>query len=329
MTSTPLSDHPLAIAFHRLTPDEVLGAAESAGGRCTGRALALNSYENRVYQFEMEDDSFVVGKFYRPGRWSREAIADEHRFLAELTEEGVPVAAPLPLAGGGTIGSVQGILYAIFPRLRGRTPQELDDPQVRTLGRLLARVHNVGARADATQRLRLNPSTYGRDNLAFLLEHGAIPDEARDVYRATVEMLLVRVFDRFAGIPSHRIHGDCHLGNIVLADKGPAFLDFDDMVVGPAAQDVWMLVPSYDEEGARQRGVLLDAYEELRGFDRAWLRLVEPLRALRFVHYSTWIARRFDDPIFRRTFPHFGTVQYWQREIQDLREQIARLDCER
>jgi Ser/Thr protein kinase RdoA (MazF antagonist) len=163
-------------------------------------------------------------------------------------------------------------------------------------------------------------------NLEYLIGHDLLPPEVRESYAFTVTALVERMEPFFRGIPVHRIHGDCHLGNLVWTSEGPTFLDFDDTLVGPAAQDVWMLVPSFDAEGRRQRDVLVEAYEEFRPFDPAWLRLVEPLRALRFVHYSAWVARRYGDAIFQRTFPHFGTVQYWQREVLDLREQIARID---
>jgi Ser/Thr protein kinase RdoA (MazF antagonist) len=174
--------------------------------------------------------------------------------------------------------------------------------------------------------MRLTPESYGRSDLDYLLESEAIPAEARDIYAQTVRALIDRMAPLFLEVPVHRIHGDCHLGNLVWAPRGPTFLDFDDLCVGPAVQDVWLLVPSFDEEGQRQRRVLREAYEQFRRFDPAWLRLVEALRALRYVNYATWIARRWQDPIFQRTFQHFGTLQYWEGQVQDLREQIARID---
>lgn len=321
-----LGAHPLADLFNQLSPDDVLDAVEVGGRRCSGRFLVLNSYENRVYQLELEDGSWVVGKFYRPGRWSREAIEAEHRFLAELEEVEIPAVCPLDLGDGQTISEVKGIFYSLFPRVGGRTPQELDDEQVQILGRLIARIHNVGAAGQAPARPRLTPTTYGRDNLALLLERDAIPEEARAIYAASVEALLDRIEPLFEGVPVHRIHGDCHLGNLIWTPKGPAFLDFDDFLTGPAVQDIWMMVPSADQEGRRQRDLLIEAYDGFRRFEPSWLRLVEPLRALRFIHYSTWITRRWHDPYFQRTFQFYGSLQYWQREIQDLREQIARLD---
>ncbi len=321
-----LDQHPLAQRYARLTPEQVLNAIETSGQRSTGRFLILNSYENRVYQFELENGKWVVGKFYRPGRWSRETILAEHQFLAELVEDEIPVASPLTLNNGETVGEIEGIFYALFPRIGGRAPEEPSDDQLRQLGRLLARIHNVGARREEPHRPQLTPEIYGRKNLEFLLESGLLDPQARDVYEATVINLLKRIEPMFQGVPVHRIHGDCHLNNLLWSPAGPTFLDFDDMRIGPAAQDIWLLVPAYDAEGQRQRKLLVETYGEMRDFHPSWLRLVEPLRALRFIHYSTWIAKRWADPIFPRTFSYFGTLMYWQREIQDLREQIARLD---
>ncbi len=303
-------------------------AVEAGGRRCTGRFILLNSYENRVYQLELDDETMVVGKFYRPGRWSRSAILAEHALLAELFAEEIPVACPLPLdlESDRTVGDVEGILYALFPRIGGRAPEKLTDEQIAILGRLLGRLHNVASLRPAAARPRLTPETYGLDELEYLLDHDAIDEQAREAYASTVRALVDRIEPLFRDVPTHRIHGDCHLGNLLWTPSGPTFLDFDDMLEGPAVQDVWMLVPSFDAEGQRQRALLVEAYRQFRDFDPAWLRLVEPLRALRFVHYAAWIARRWSDPAFPRTFGHFGTLNYWQREVQDLREQIARID---
>lgn len=324
-----LASHPLADFFNRLTPEQLFAAVEAIGERCTGRFLILNSYENRVYQFELENGKYVVGKFYRPGRWDRSTIQAEHSFTQQLAEAEIAVATPLPLNGRPeTIGETTGIMYAVFERIGGRSPDELRDEQVQILGRLIARIHNVSTLQNLTGRRQLTCQTYGRENLDYLLSSDAIPEEARQPYAATVEALLSRMTPLFADVPTHLIHGDCHLGNLIWSQAGPTFLDFDDAVIGPAVQDIWMMVPSYDAEGQRQRRVMINAYREFRDFQDSWLRLVEPLRALRFIHYSAWIARRWNDPIFQRTFNYFGTVQYWQREIADLREQIARMDME-
>ncbi|MCA9522486.1 MAG: serine/threonine protein kinase [Myxococcales bacterium] len=323
-----IENHPLAARFNRLEPDQVFDAVEVGGRRASGRFMILNSYENRVYQLELEDESWVVGKFYRPGRWTRESILDEHRFIAEVAAAEIPVARPLELTASETIGEVDGILYALFERVGGRSPQELSDEQVEITGRLVARIHNIGAAGEAPHRLALTPTTYGRDNLHYLLENDLIDPSVRSNYAQTVEILLSRIEPLFLEVPVHRLHGDCHLGNLIWTPKGPTFLDFDDMVIGPAAQDVWMLVPSSDHEGKRQRELFIEAYRQFRPFSDSWLRLVEPLRALRYIHYTTWIARRWEDPSFKQTFTHFGEALYWEREVQDLREQIARIDNE-
>lgn len=318
--------HELTPRFNRLSPDEVYHAVEAGGRRCTGRFVILNSYENRVYEIELDDGSRVVGKFYRPGRWTREAILEEHAFLRELVEVEIPVAAPLDVAFGETIGEVDGILFALFARVAGRAPEEFSDDDVKEAGRLIARIHNIGARREISFRSPLSPHTYGRENLEYLLAAGIIAPELRAAYESTVATLLARIEPLFRDAPTHRIHADCHLGNLVRTRAGLTFLDFDDMRIGPAVQDIWMLVPSADAEGDRQRQLLLEAYRTIRPFDDRWLRLVEPLRALRYIHYAAWIARRLDDPSFQRTFGHFGTLQYWQGQVQDLREQIARID---
>ncbi len=330
---SPFGLHPLAGRFNALDPAHVSQAVEVDGRRTTGRFVVLNSYENRVYALELDDESEVVGKFYRPGRWSRDAILDEHDFLIDLEEADVPVVAPLELDDDGETlgeltGDAAGILYAVFPKVAGRAPQEFDDDQLRIVGAELARLHDVGEAGEAPDRPEMTPEVYGMANLAFLLDNDVLPIEVRDGYARTVEALVERIEPLFLDVPTHRIHGDCHPGNLLWTREGPVFLDFDDMVIGPAVQDVWMLVPSYDAEGARQRAVLLEAYTEMRDFSPHWLRLVEPLRALRFVHYAAWIARRWDDPTFKRTFGHFGTLRYWQQEMLDLREQIARIDAE-
>lgn len=320
-----MNAHPLTEHFNKLSPEHVLDAVEAGGQRCTGRFLVLNSYENRVYQLELDDGSMVVGKFYRPGRWSREALLAEHEFLRELHENEIPVVPPLELRPGETLGLVDGIWYALFPRIGGRAPEELTDEQLQILGRLLARIHNVGAMHPAPARPTISPETYGRANLAYLQDKELIHPDARAQYVATVEALVTRIEPMFRNARLLRIHGDCHLGNLLWTPRGPTFLDFDDFAMGPAVQDIWMLTPSADAEGRRQREVLVEAYRTFRDLDPLELRMVEALRALRFVHYTTWIARRWDDPVFQRTFTWFGTLQYWQREIQDLREQLARI----
>jgi Ser/Thr protein kinase RdoA (MazF antagonist) len=317
----PQDDRSLSDLFFKLTPDWVLAAVEAGGYEPTGHVLALNSLENRVYDLLLEDGRHVVAKFYRPGRWSKEAILEEHGLLAELAEAEVPVAAPVAFPDGRTLHEVEGILYAVWARVGGRAPHELSDEQAEILGRLLARMHNVGAARPAVHRRRLNAEVFIHQPLEGL-EKKVAPSWLRRYRAAALE--IASIYEaRSRGVPVHRIHGDCHPGNLLEGREGFFFLDFDDFLTGPAVQDVWMLVPSRDEEGSRQRDVLIEAYRQFRPFDRRWLSLVEPLRAMRFIHYAAWIARRWHDPAFPLAFPHFGTEHYWERETGDLEQQLA------
>ena len=307
--------------FYRLTPEWVLRAVEAGGFRPTGHCTALNSLANRVYDLRLEDDTHVVAKFYRPGRWTREAILSEHRFLFDLQEAEIPVCAPVRFGDGETLHEVEGIHYAVWPRTGGRSLDELSDENVAVLGRLLARIHNVGAAREAPERITLTAATYAEEPLA-LLEDGFLPPSCAGRYREAA-LGIGRIYDeRSAGVPLHRIHGDCHLGNLLNRGDGWFFLDFDDMLRGPAVQDVWMMAPGRDGYGARQRERLVAAYREFRDFDDRWLELVEPLRALRFVHYAAWVARHWEDPAFPDAFPHFGTEDYWQKETHYLEEMV-------
>jgi Ser/Thr protein kinase RdoA (MazF antagonist) len=265
----------------------------------------------------------VVVKFYRPGRWSREAILEEHRFLFDLRDAEIPVCAPLLLAGGESLRAIEGIHCAIWPRTGGRAPEEFGNAEVAPLGRLLARIHNVGAARGAQHRPRLDAQSAALAPLALLEERGFLPDSVAVRYRSAVERLAALYEARSAGVPVQRIHGDCHAGNLLRGDDGWFFLDFDDFVVGPAVHDVWMLLPGRDAQAARQRDLLVEAYRQMREFDPRWLCLVEPLRAFRFVHYAAWIARRWQDPAFPAAFPHFGTPEYWECEVRDLEQQLA------
>ncbi|MBP7735610.1 MAG: serine/threonine protein kinase [Spirochaetes bacterium] len=308
--------------FFNLTPDIVIKALEQSGFDPTGHCLALNSYENRVYDLRLEDGSHAVAKFYRPGRWSRDQILEEHRFLFDLRDDEIPVCAPLPLPGGDTLHEIEGILYAVWPRTGGRVPDELSDTELQILGRLCARIHNNGAAKKAPHRIELTGETYGLQPLAFLEKHDFLPPHCKDRYRNAV-MEVVEIYETLRkDVPFHRIHGDCHLGNLLHGTEGWFFLDFDDFLTGPAVQDLWMLVPARDSEGLRQREVFLEAYRQFRDFDGSWLRMVEPLRSLRYIRYAAWIAQRWDDPAFPAAFPHFGTVDYWEAETRDLEDQL-------
>jgi Ser/Thr protein kinase RdoA (MazF antagonist) len=311
-------------SFQGLTPDRVLRVVEERGLRPTGHCSPLVCLENRVYDVRLEGDAHVVVKFYRPGRWSAEAIREEHAFLADLAAAEIPVCAPLAL-GGETLLHAAGLWCAVWPRTGGRARDELADDQVALLGRLLARIHNVGAARDAPGRPRLDAGERLLQPLAWLEANACLPASCARRYGQAAREVAAIYEERSRGVPSHRIHGDCHLGNLLCGDAGWFFLDFDDFVVGPAVQDVWMLLPGRDDEAARQRRLLVEGYRQFREFDDRWLDLVEPLRAMRFVWYAAWVARRFDDPAFPDAFPHFGSEAYWQRETEDLEEQLERI----
>ena len=322
--------------FFELTPDRVLDAVETSGLRCTGRCFTLNSFENRVYDVELELDDDAprqktafhehrrVVKFYRPGRWSPEQILEEHEFLRQLQEVEVPAIAPLLFPGGSTLQSTpeSQIYFALFPKVGGRAPDELSDDQLLRVGRLLGRIHAVGASHRAQHRVKIDPLTYGEKNLQFLLDGNWIPVEFQGRYQRAVEKICEKTQPWFDQAEVQRIHGDCHLGNLMWNDWGPFFLDFDDMVIGPPVQDLWLLVPGRDAEAIRQRNVLLTGYEQMRDFDESTLRLIEPLRALRYIHYTAWVARRWSDPAFPHAFPQFGSHQYWNKEVEDLEHQL-------
>ncbi len=326
--------------FFELTPERVLAAAEASGLRCNGRCLALNSYENRVYELELEEDETNeklhpiarkrVAKFYRPGRWNRKQILEEHQFLLDLKENEIPVVAPLVFRDGSTLQEMKDakIWYALFPKVGGRIPDELDDEQLHWIGRLLARIHSVGASKESRHRMTLTPDTYGRMNLAFLLKENWIVEEFRERYEKAVKEICNLADPLFKRLLMQRIHGDCHLGNLLWGAEGPFFLDFDDMLRGPPVQDFWLLIPGRDEEAKAKLEVLLEGYEEMRSFDRSTLKLIEILRALRFVHFSAWLARRWKDPAFPRAFPEFNTLQYWRDRTTDLEQQLALIQDE-
>jgi Ser/Thr protein kinase RdoA (MazF antagonist) len=314
--------------FAGLTPDALLDALESTGLSCDGRLLALNSYENRVYQIGLNDEAPVVAKFYRPGRWSDEQILEEHAFVAELAAREIPVVAALE-RDGKTLHHAGGFRFSVFPRRGGRMP-ELDAPDVLTwLGRFLGRIHAVGAIEPFRLRPSLTQDSFGRQSLDFVLAHDFIPSELSDVYRGVAEQALAgvaRCFERAGEVGTLRLHGDCHASNILWTDAGPHFVDFDDSRTGPAVQDLWMLLSGERAEQSAQLADLLAGYEDFCEFDTRELYLIEALRTLRLMHYSAWLARRWHDPAFPAAFPWFGSQRYWQDRILELREQIALMD---
>ena len=310
-----MSDTP---SFFSLTPDRVLDAVEIGGLRCTGRCIPLRAFENRVYEIELEDERRLVVKFYRPGRWSRETILDEHAFLRELAEAELPAVPPMDLGTGTTLAEIHGIYYAAFTRVRGRTLQEGDDELLRQIGRLIGRMHAVGAAHDAPHRPRLTVDLYAREPLDVILAGKFISEPLAGRYRDLALKIADAVAAPLARARTQRIHGDLHWGNVLWGADGPILVDFDDCLVGPPVQDLWLLARGDSEEVRKAREQLIEGYELFREFDRGTLALCEPLRALRIIHMSGWIARRWDDPSFQAAFPAFRTDNYWMAEYEAL-----------
>jgi Ser/Thr protein kinase RdoA (MazF antagonist) len=329
-----------APAYADLTPDHLLDALDAVGLRGDGRVLQLNSYENRVYRLMLEDGEAVVAKFYRPGRWADEQILEEHEFARELAEAEVPVVAPLVLRARGpgvTLRPADGPptlalrttpagthRYAVWPCHAGRTP-ELEDPAVlRRLGGFIGRLHAVGARRGFAYRRRLDPAADARDALAVLDSGGFVPDAQRDRWARVGAEALARIDAAMADRPGRaiRLHGDCHPGNLLWRNSGAHVVDLDDACMGPAVQDLWMLLDGDPETMAAQLRELLRGYAAFRDFDRRELRLIEPLRLLRMIRHNAWVALRWRDPAFPRAFPDFGSDGYWAQQTLQLSEQL-------
>ncbi len=321
-----MSPQPAVHPYEALTPDLILDAVETLGLRCDGRLLALNSFENRVYQVGIEDAAPVVVKFYRPQRWTRAQIEEEHAFALELAEAEIPVVAPVSHTGR-TLHEHAGFRFALYPKQRGRAPDLETEDTLTWMGRFLGRIHAVGAVRPFEHRRALDVEVLGAQPSAFVLERGFIPAELVEAYRTLAAQLLERIGHRFDhAFTLLRLHGDCHPGNVLWDDDGPHFVDLDDSCMGPAVQDLWMLLSGEREERNRQVGWILNGYFEFHDFDPRELQLIEPLRTLRMIHYAGWLARRWDDPAFPAAFPWFNTQRYWQDHILALREQAAALD---
>lgn len=336
----PLHDPADATPYATLTPDAVLNALDGLGLATTGALLALNSYENRVFQVGVDagrdNAGFVVAKFYRPRRWSDAQILEEHAFTRELAQREIPAVPPLEL-NGTTLHHVDGFRVAVFPRQGGRVPNLDDRDVLEWLGRYLGRIHAAGAAAPYAHRPALDIDGFGHAPRAWLLEHDWLPHELRAVYAGVSAQALagvLRCYERAGVVAAIRLHGDVHEGNVLWTEAGagreagPHFVDFDDSRTGPAVQDLWMLLGHDRDEQTQRLADLLAGYEEFMDFDRRELGLVEALRTLRLLHYSAWIARRWDDPAFPAAFPWFNTQRYWEERILELREQIAAMQEE-
>ena len=316
-----------AAPFETLTPETILASVESLGLHCDGRVLALNSYENRVYRVGLEDDAPRVAKFYRPDRWSDEAILEEHAFSAELLAADLSVVAPQRI-GGQTLHRFAGMRFALFPMQGGHAPEPGDRETLRQIGRTLGRMHAIGAAQDFVHRGALGIQSHATDSVAYLLDADWLPPSLEGNFEALCHLLLDEIEDAWhvaGNFKTLRLHGDCHPGNILWRNDAAHFVDLDDALTGPAMQDLWMLCTGDAEARSEQLGWLLEGYEIFRSFDRRELHLIEALRAIRLLHYHAWIARRWHDPAFPAAFPWFESPRHWEDVIVQLQEQLAAL----
>lgn len=320
-----MTDDAAALAFTGLQPEDIVATLSDLGFDCDGRFLTLNSYENRVYQIGIESERPVVAKFYRPGRWSDESILEEHQFSIDLAAQEIPVIAPFEIEGS-TLKHAGHFRLAVFPCHGGRSP-DLDNYELLTqLGRLVARIHLEGEVSSFVHRPRVDIESYGVDSIDFLLENDFIPDENYDAYESIAELVLDGVeasFERAGGIREIRLHGDFHPGNVLVNQDRLHIVDLDDCRHGPGVQDLWMFLSGDRAEQTPQLEALLEGYQSFRRFDPRELHLIEALRSLRIMHYSAWLARRWEDPAFKIAFPWFDSPRYWDDHILTLREQVA------
>lgn len=316
-------------AFANLTPDQILDAVEGTGVRCNGRFLALNSYENRVYQIGVEESAPLVVKFYRPARWSDTAITEEHLYTLALAQQEIPVIPPCMDEAGVSLRRQGGFRFALYPCRGGRSP-ELDNPeQLEQLGRFIGRIHALGAAKPFQHRPSIDIESYAVEPRRYLLEQGFIPMHLVEAYTSLTKDLIKQIqacYARAGRFRMIRLHGDCHPGNILWSESGAHIVDFDDARMGPAIQDLWMFLSGNRAYMTARLADLLEGYTQFYDFNPAELHLLEALRTLRLIHYAAWLARRWDDPAFPRAFPWFNTVNYWEEHILTLREQAALLD---
>lgn len=317
------------VPYDSLTPDVVLSSLEQQGFQCNGHLLALNSYENRVYQIGLDSGDYLIAKFYRPGRWSENTILEEHEFSLELAEYDLPIIPPILSSSNKTLFHFQGFRFALFPRCGGRAP-ELDNPEhLKMLGRLMGRLHSIGATRPFYDRPKLTLQRFGTEAFAYLLENDCIASEVLfnfEVAAKEVLSLCEQQLENYSFIRQIRLHGDCHPGNILWTDTGAHFVDLDDCQTGPAIQDLWMLLSGTANEMEAQLALLLNEYTQFFDFDPSELALVETLRSLRLIHYNAWLARRWIDPAFPQHFPWFDSPRYWEEQLITLREQIERMN---
>lgn len=311
--------------FDDLTPDKIIQCAEdSLTRRFTGYLHPLPSYINRVYELESSDGARFIIKFYRPNRWNLDALMDEHDFIQDCVEDEIPVVPPIILEGGGTIASEGDIYYSIFEKKSGRLIEINSDEEWIRLGAIVGRMHRAGKKYNADSRVTLHPGKTTRDDVDFLLDQDLIPEPYKSEYIKLTDLLIKVITPLFNGVALHRIHGDCHAGNILeRGDEGLMLIDFDDMATGPAVQDLWLLLPGYYRDCIKEMDLLLEGYAQFSHFNPKDLILIEPLRAMRMIYFTSWCGSQIDDYKFRHNFPEWGSTGFWQKELNDLELQLS------
>ncbi len=311
--------------YAKLNPDTIINAVESRGYLSDARILALNSYENRVYQVGIEDEQPLIAKFYRPNRWSEQQILEEHDFSRELYELDIPAIPPLYSDTQQSLFNYQGYRFSLYKRHGGRAPELTDMNHLYWIGKLMGRIHAIGKKQTFQHRPTLSIDSFITKPVAYILDNNFIPNLFKDSYKAIVSDILKQVESKYQQFPPAliRLHGDCHPGNILGTDKGPHFVDFEDSRNGPAIQDLWMLLSGERNEQEMQLREILEGYQEFCDFKLSELNLLEALRSMRIIHYAGWLAKRWDDPAFPRAFPWFNTESFWGEHILQLKEQLA------
>ncbi len=316
--------------FQTLDPDAILDLVETAYGLpLTGLCRPYTSYINRVYELQARSGESIVAKFYRPGRWDRAALQEEHDFLLELKAAEIDVVAPLAFQNGETLASNNGMYFAVFPKRGGRNVCEFMEQDWIEIGRILGRVHMIGSERVANHRVTWRPAAVTRDQVSFILDEELIPKTMSAEYRAVTEELIELAEPLFNNADVIRIHGDFHFANLISRpDASFVMIDFDDMAMGPSVQDLWMLLPGYRSEVQREINLFAQGYETFRAFPDADLRLIEILRAMRYIHFCAWCGHQVRDGRFIQNNPNWGTAGYWREEIGDLQKQLGEIRTE-